>query len=576
VISSQTPKLVVYFFSAFRGRSIAAVLMLGVAGLLEGFGVVALIPILQVAAGGDASTPVSRHIVGAVEAIGLHPTVGVLLSVAFGAILLKSAFTWVAMTQVGVTMNHVMGQLRMRLFSAMFGARWQYFGVERSGAWANAVSNEVIQSGAAFRQACEIIAAVFPIATYVFLAMAISWQTSVLALVSGIGLVTLLRGFVSITREAAKESVGLTKSLAGTTVDAVHGLKPIKAMAREGFVLPVLEADVRGIDAARVRTIRARENQRFFQEPAVALLLGVAMFALVRYGALPVASLLVLAFMFYRILQYLNSLQMKFQDLAVSEPSFGSLVERIEEAERQREAVAVGKPIRLQREIRLESVSFAYRKAPVLRELDLVVPAGSFVAILGESGSGKTTLADLVAGLLEPTEGRVLVDGEDLAGLDLASWRGQIGYVPQEMLLLNDSIRKNVTLGDEELTDEDVEWALRQAGAWNFVSRIPEGFHAPAGERGTKLSGGQRQRIAIARALVTRPALLILDEVTSALDPVTEAAICDTLVSLGGEVTILSISHQPAMRKVADVAYLMRAGSLHPVEIAEPTAARRA
>jgi ATP-binding cassette subfamily C protein len=123
-------------------------------------------------------------------------------------------------------------------------------------------------------------------------------------------------------------------------------------------------------------------------------------------------------------------------------------------------------------------------------------------------------------------------------------------------------VRHNVTLGDSSMTDADVERALCLAGAWDFVRAHPEGLDASVGERGTKLSGGQRQRVAIARALVTRPSVLILDEVTTALDPSTEAAICQTLAGLRGEVTIISISHQPAMRAVADETWTMAAGRL--------------
>jgi len=546
-----------------------AVALLGFAGMLEGVGVVTLIPILQLAAGGDAPpSGAARYITDAVAAMGLNPTIGVLLSIAFATILLKAMLTWVAMTQVGKTMIHVMGQLRLRLFSAMMSARWRYFGVERSGVWANAVSNEAVQSGTAFREACEIIAATFPVVTYVVMATLISWETSLLALVSGGVMLMALRGFVAVTRRATRQSVRLTQSLAGTTVDVVQGLKPIKAMAREAFVLPVLSADVRGIDAARVDMIHARENQRFFQEPALALLLALAMFALIRYAGLPTSSLLVLAFMFYRILTHLNTLQLRYQTLVNGEGSFWSLMHRIEKAEAERESSVSGASanVRLREEIRFESVTFRYADEPVLRGIDLVVPAGGFVAILGESGAGKTTLADLVVGLHQPTTGRILIDGRDLAEIDLQAWRSQIGYVPQEMLLLNDSIRQNVTLGEGRITDEDVEWALHNAGAWDFVSRLPDGPGSSVGEHGAKLSGGQRQRIAIARALVTRPSLLILDEVTTALDPATEAAICDTLGGLKGEVTILSISHQPAMRRVADEAYMMRAGTLTLVE----------
>ena len=137
------------------------------------------------------------------------------------------------------------------------------------------------------------------------------------------------------------------------------------------------------------------------------------------------------------------------------------------------------------------------------------------------------------------------------------------------MLLLNDSIRNNVTLGDSSIGDADVERALRLAGAWDFIQAYPASMDTPVGERGSKLSGGQRQRVAIARALLMHPSLLILDEITTALDPETEAQICQTLSELKGEVTIISISHQAAMRAVADKTWMMENGRLQPAQSLE-------
>jgi ATP-binding cassette subfamily C protein len=163
-------------------------------------------------------------------------------------------------------------------------------------------------------------------------------------------------------------------------------------------------------------------------------------------------------------------------------------------------------------------------------------------------------------GLLQPQEGQVWIDDLPLSSVDITRWRRMIGYVPQETILLNDSVMRNVTLGSPGLKEEDVENALRAAGAWDFVAALPQGLHTSVGERGGKLSGGQRQRIAIARALVHKPSLLILDEATSGLDREHEASICDTLRQLRGKLTVLAVSHQPALVTAADQAYRVQDG----------------
>jgi ATP-binding cassette, subfamily C, bacterial len=207
-------------------------------------------------------------------------------------------------------------------------------------------------------------------------------------------------------------------------------------------------------------------------------------------------------------------------------------------------------------------VSFVYGENTVLNGVSVEIPARQLTCLLGESGAGKTTIADLVIGLVQPSEGRVLIDGQPLDSLDLASWRRSIGYVPQESLLLHDTVMHNVTLGASGLNENDVEQALRSAGAWDFVNRMPEGILSVVGERGARLSGGQRQRIMIARALAHHPKLLILDEATSALDPETEQAICAILSNLKNQITILAVSHQSALAEIADRVYRLAKGAV--------------
>jgi ATP-binding cassette subfamily C protein len=253
--------------------------------------------------------------------------------------------------------------------------------------------------------------------------------------------------------------------------------------------------------------------------------------------------------------------------MSVLENGYWSMTQTLELAQKMREPKLGDRKPELKQAIRLERVTFAYSKNNVLNDVSLVFPAGEVTVIVGPSGAGKTTIVDLVIGLLRPKTGEVWLDDLPLEQADLHQWRRMIGYVPQETLLLHNSIFINVTLGDPDVTEREAEAALRKAGIWEFVEKMPKGIHSSVGQRGLKLSGGQRQRIAIARALVRKPKLLVLDEATTALDPASEAAICDTLRKLRGEITILAISHQTALLEVADRAYRIQDGSVFPAEV---------
>ncbi|MGZ9034649.1 MAG: ATP-binding cassette domain-containing protein, partial [Rhodospirillales bacterium] len=216
--------------------------------------------------------------------------------------------------------------------------------------------------------------------------------------------------------------------------------------------------------------------------------------------------------------------------------------------------------------VRLERVEFSFGRKRVLKGVDIDVPANAITVMTGPSGGGKTTILDLILGLYQPKAGRLLVDGVPLEQVDLKRWREMIGYVPQEFVLFHDTIHANIAVGDETMSEADVRAALETAGAWEFVEALPKGMHSTVGEKGSKLSGGQRQRIALARALARRPKLLILDEVSSALDPATEIDICRRLRAMSASITTLAITHRPAFLDIADRIYKLENGLVIAVE----------
>ncbi len=278
-------------------------------------------------------------------------------------------------------------------------------------------------------------------------------------------------------------------------------------------------------------------------------------------------TVMVLVVTLGRAFSFLGKVQKQYQKLVQGESAYWAMQDSIAAANDAREQLHGGSTPSLDSSIRFDQVNFAYDKHPVFNGLTLEIPAGSLTTLIGPSGAGKTTIIDLTIGLLRPDSGEVQLDGRSLEALDIRAWRDMIGYVPQDTVLLHDSVLHNVTLGDPTLSTADAERALKAAGAWDFVARLPEGLETVVGERGGKLSGGQRQRIVIARALVNNPKLLILDEATSALDPDSEAAVRESMEQLKGHLTILAISHNRAMVSAADHVYQLSDGSARLLEV---------
>jgi ABC-type multidrug transport system fused ATPase/permease subunit len=214
--------------------------------------------------------------------------------------------------------------------------------------------------------------------------------------------------------------------------------------------------------------------------------------------------------------------------------------------------------------IELQDLTFTYpgSEYPAIKGLSLKIPCGTSVAFVGETGAGKTTLADIIIGLLPCQKGRILVDGVDLTQDNVRCWRANLGYVPQHIYLMDDTIARNIAFGvaDAEINLTAVEWAARIANLHDFVNELPDGYNTVVGERGIRLSGGQRQRIGIARALYHDPELLVLDEATSALDNATEDAVQKAIDQAAEAKTLVIIAHRLSTVRNCDLVYVLKKG----------------
>jgi ATP-binding cassette subfamily C protein len=558
-----------YFFGAYPSRTALMIFLMILGGIAEGFGLVTLFPILELADGGSApDNAAGELIVGFLRIFRLPATLPVLLALIIVTITVKAVLLLLAGRQVGYTRSQVIRDLRLKLMRGLLHVRWSYFGKRTPGSFAATVTAESVRAASAYGEACVVISALFQMLAYIVVATMVSVWISVGVFLVGIVLLVVGQRFFRQSQESGATRTTAMKSLSSRLVDVLHGIKPIKAMGREGLVWPLLAHETETLNEAMRKEVSASVTLRAFQEPILTLFLCVGIYVILGLAEMTLTSTLFMGFLFYRLVVHVNTLQLRFQLILVGESAFFSLLDQMEEAEEQREVSKGSREFEhLTQGIRLEDISFGYGDGNglVLDGVNAEIPAKSFVAIHGESGSGKTTLADLIVGLHDPQEGRVLIDGTALDDFDMGSWRRSIGYVPQELLLFSDTVMVNVTLGDPRFGAEDAEKALRLAGAWDFVREKPGGLEHPMGDRGALLSGGQRQRIALARALVGTPSLLILDEVTTALDPTTELEICSTLKDLTDYVTILSISHQEAMRNAADIVWELKGGKLRAI-----------
>lgn len=568
-------RLLYVLLRAYPWRTALAMLAILFAGIADGASVTALLPLLNLATARNTSggmnlsqedpqevTAVEEMVVNALSSIGLEATIGVLLVVVVIGVVLKSLMLLIANRHVGYSVAHIATELRLNLLRAVLATRWSYFLSQPIGKFANAMATEANRASQGYIFGVTLLALAVQVVIYTSIALAVSWRATLACLAIGLVILSISHLLVKISKRAGKRQTKMYKSLLSRLMDTLQSVKSLKAMAREELADSVLSAETSRLNHALQREVHSKSMLDAVQAPMFAIVIAYGIYiALERWG-MTFASVMVLVILLGRVLLQLGKIQKQYQKLAITESAFWSIHRLTNQALEAREHSSGSTAPGPAPEIRLEHVSFAYGDRDILSNITLRIPARSLTTIIGSSGAGKTTLIDLLIGLYHPGAGTIYLDDVPMQDVDIKQWRQKIGYVPQEQILLHDTVLINVTFGDPELSEEDAVAALKAAGAWDFVNALSDGIHTTVGERGTKLSGGQRQRVMIARALAHRPSMLILDEPTSALDPQSEAIISDTLRKLRDKYTILAISHQHALVETADQVYRLQDGQL--------------
>jgi ABC-type multidrug transport system fused ATPase/permease subunit len=338
------------------------------------------------------------------------------------------------------------------------------------------------------------------------------------------------------------------------------GIKPVKVHRAEHHFLKRFAGHSAIVAQMQARVPVFANSARYFVEPLAFGGLVVAVLLLAAKGRdfsdiLP--NLGVMALAGYRLLPAVQLLYAQLTQVSSMRHAVDEVYDEFVAAETDRppaaattdDALAPATPFRWEDSITLRDVSFCYPGGvrPAVDQLSLVVPKNTSLGVIGPTGSGKSTLVDILLGLYEPTAGEILIDGRPLTPALVPSWQASVGYVPQDIFLIDDTIARNIGFGlpDNEIDPARLREACAMAQILEFIEEeLPDGFHTNTGERGIRLSGGQRQRIGLARALYHRPSLLILDEATSALDVATEAKLLEALRNLEGKLTTVVAAHR--------------------------------
>ena len=550
------------FWTAPGGRPISVVLSMLLASICEMLGMGAIVPLVSQANEGDGGsnstvTIILKKIFGV---FGFEANFTNLLLLLGAALIAKSVIAFLAARYVAISGADVTTKLRTHLLNAMTKARWSYFVNHRPGEVSAMVATQANAAGEAFLSVAFLVTNTISGLGLLIAAAVISIK---LVLVSVIAIITLaipLNFILKIARESGKRQFEISTDLTSGVQDVTSNMKPLKSMQRQQQYIEKFSENIQSLRQALIRGMVSQFAVYHGQDILGALMLLVGIYVSVVVLHTPLSEMLAIGIIFYQIVDLTKRVQLNLQTSSVNTQYYYGVMDTVARAEAQAEPDTGEIEPKLESGIKFDDVSFSYGKKSVLSHVDLDCVANEITVFVGPSGAGKTTIIDLIIGFYLPKSGRLLIDGMDMRDVKLSAWRSKIGYVPQELTMLRGTIADNIRLGETSVSDVTILDALRLAGALGFVEALPEGINSDMGTMGAKLSGGQRQRISLARALVLKPKLLLLDEVTSALDDASEAEICENIKMLSGQFTIVAITHKPAWAKIANRVYKVSGG----------------
>lgn len=552
-------------FGAYRWHILALAMFGILSALLEGIGINIAIPLMSFFTGGagGATDFITNTIRNTFGFFGIPFNFRYLLGFVLGLFIVRAVSVVVFGYIRGWISADFLGKESENVLRRALLASWSFSLKQKIGTMQNTLVRDVQQTGGLLGAVAQIIQSFSGFLMYLFVAINISPTMTLYALGGGAVLLFVLRPFLRRAQRIGAHAAGVEKQFAQFLSEHIIGMKSVKAAGAEQAAINDGVAHIRLLRHLSIRQSLVHSVSTSFFQPFSIILIVMLFLLTYHTSAFNIISFVASLYLIQKIFTYLESGQNALQSVNELLPYARNISAFKRNLDLHRESSSGTAPFVFKQELAFREVSFSYTEGKtILDAIDFSIRAGETVGLVGPSGAGKTSVADLLLRLFAPNTGSLLLDGVPSESISLEEWRRHIGYVSQDVFLLNSTIEENIRFYNHALTPQDIETAAKQANIYDFIMGLPEGFKTITGDRGVMLSGGQRQRIALARALAGKLTLLILDEATSALDHESEKLIHESIRALHGKVTVLIIAHRPSTVAEADTILVLHHGSI--------------
>ncbi|TBR60583.1 ABC transporter ATP-binding protein [Westiellopsis prolifica IICB1] len=558
----STQKLLLRFAKPYPGL-IFLTIVLGFSGaLFNGVGTTLIVPIILKIVGQEVdlsnAPPILKAIISPFDKMSDNNRLWLMSGAIILIIFLKNIANYASALTSSYLSRRLTSDMREVGVQLLLEIDIDYYAKMKVGDLINRLGGEIGRAATTISNSVKLVILGITILVFVGLLISISWQLTIAATIL-LSFVTLINQYIiARSRTFGKLLSEMSKAYSVAILEILSGIRLVKATGNEAREYQRIQKFIREREKADFRSQMNSEaiapisevmgvislllivilSRTFFQKEITSLSTVLLTYLLILLRLLP-------------LIAQLNTLRNSFANATTSVEVTADFLRRDDKPLMKNGSITY---IRIKNSINFNHISFAYpgHEKMVLKDVDLSLPHGTTLALVGTSGAGKSTIADLLPRFYDPVSGSITIDGIDIREFEITSLRKGMGIVSQDTFLFNDSVRNNIAYGRTDASDDEIITATQQANAYEFISKLPQGFDTLIGDRGVMLSGGQKQRLAIARALLQNPDILILDEATSALDTVSERLVQQAIDDLSRDRTTLVIAHRLSTVQKAD------------------------